>query len=227
MDERSPPGSSDEGKLGRIALKQVRVSRSQVEGSQRQAGQNPMNRLVPYLDLFARLGDEELAVMASVPAAVVQNLRKQVFDVNRALARYVDLLPRLSDEEFVRLTGATAKTIRFWRLSQPRTLDAPGTAEGKRAIEQKTGAVRPKPESAAVHEAPPTPSDSVVASLDTGLSGQPFPGFDPNEPAQNQRDDHDDTVELGSLDHEPDTAKEKAVAVDDEYEDLGDLLAED
>jgi hypothetical protein len=112
--------------LGRIALKQVRVSRAEVEARTREAsGQksnNPMNRLVPYLDLFARLGDEELARLSGAPLQAVESLRVQVDEVNRALGRFADLLARLSDEELARLTGATVKTIRFWRLSQPRHL---------------------------------------------------------------------------------------------------------
>jgi hypothetical protein len=87
-----------------------------------QKANNPMNRLVPYLDLFARLGDDELARLSGAPLQSVESLRVQVDEVNRALGRFVDLLTRLSDEELSRLTGATNKTIRFWRLSQPRHL---------------------------------------------------------------------------------------------------------
>lgn len=113
--------------LGRIALKQVRVSRAEVEARNREASNarkasNPMNRLVPYLDLFSRLSDEELSRLARTPVSAVENLRQQVEEVNRALGRFADLLPRLSDDELARLTGGTVKTIRFWRLSQPRHL---------------------------------------------------------------------------------------------------------
>ncbi|WP_106395509.1 hypothetical protein [Enhygromyxa salina] len=81
-----------------------------------------MNRLVPYLDLFCRLSDDELARLARVPMSAVESLRQQVDEVGRALGRWADLLPRLADDELARLTGATVKTIRFWRLSQPRHL---------------------------------------------------------------------------------------------------------
>ncbi|HLT39209.1 MAG TPA: hypothetical protein VK034_23155, partial [Enhygromyxa sp.] len=99
------------------------MSRAEVEARSREAGgpaprkgaANPMNRLVPYLDLFWRLSDEELSRLARTPTSAVEGLRQQVEEVNRALGRYVDLLPRLSDDELARLTGATAKTIRFWR----------------------------------------------------------------------------------------------------------------
>lgn len=101
--------------LATIALR--RVSSTELQEKNRE---NPMNRLVPYLDLFARLSDEELARLASVPTSAATNLRRQVIQVDRALERFADLLPRLSDAEMVRLTGATAKTVRFWRLCQPR-----------------------------------------------------------------------------------------------------------
>lgn len=131
--------AEDPNALGRIALKQVRVSRADLEAREaarnqsansssgaRKAG-NPMNRLVPYLDLFGRLSDEELARLARAPLAAVEGLRQQIDDVNRALGRFVDLLPRLNDDELARLTGASTKTIRFWRLSQPRHLQGDTT----------------------------------------------------------------------------------------------------
>jgi pantothenate kinase-related protein Tda10 len=123
------PNAGGDGTLGRIALKQVRVTRSEVEARNREASNatrkvtsNPMNRLVPYLDLFWRLSDEELSRLARAPTSAVEGLRQQVEEVNRALGRYADLLLRLSDDELARLTGASSKTIRFWRLSQPRHL---------------------------------------------------------------------------------------------------------
>lgn len=125
------PNAGGDGTLGRIALKQVRVSRAEVEARSREANApaartNPMNRLVPYLDLFWRLSDEELSRLARAPTSAVEGLRQQVDEVNRALSRYADLLLRLSDEELARLTGASTKTIRFWRLSQPRHLQGDG-----------------------------------------------------------------------------------------------------
>lgn len=114
-------GQDDEtgGTLGRIALKQVRVSRDDAK-KRRGGGTKPMNLLVPYLDLFHRLNDEELSRLAQVNPQVVSQLRQQVDEINKALERYTDLLPRLSDGELTRLTRASAKTIRFWRLCQPR-----------------------------------------------------------------------------------------------------------
>lgn len=116
-DRSSGPDSGGQA-LGSIALRQVRVNRADVQDNSKDA--NPMNRLVPYLDLYGRLSDDELGRLASVPPSVVANLRRQVVQVDRALSRFTDLLPRLTDAEMVRLTGATPKTIRFWRLCQPR-----------------------------------------------------------------------------------------------------------
>jgi hypothetical protein len=121
--------STADSTIGRIALKQVRVSRSEAEGRPREAepkkavsgANSPLNRLVPYLDLFCRLSDDELSRLARTPTSAVETLRQQVDEVNRVLTRYVDLLPRLTDDELTRLTGGTAKTIRFWRLCQPRS----------------------------------------------------------------------------------------------------------
>jgi hypothetical protein len=144
-DETSTPDSA----IGRIALKQVRVTRAEAEARAREepakkAGSNsPLNRLVPYLDLFCRLNDEELSRLARTPISAVETLRQQVDEVNRVLARYVDLLPRLSDEELIRLTGGTPKTIRFWRLCQPRNGgDVRGRADVPQPSLRETSAVR-------------------------------------------------------------------------------------
>jgi hypothetical protein len=107
----------------------------------KKAAGNPMNKLVPYLDLFGRLEDEELSRLARVPLSVVTGLRQQVDQVAGALERYSDLLPRLDDGEFVRLTGANPKTIRFWRLSQARSGasagDAPVASESGSRLERR------------------------------------------------------------------------------------------
>lgn len=143
------PGEDTSGgpeTLGRIALKQVRVSRAEVEARTRessgQKASNPMNRLVPYLDLFCRLGDEELARLSGAPLSTVEGLRVQIDEVNRALGRFADLLTRLSDEELSRLSGATVKTIRFWRLSQPRHLQG----DARRSNPDVTPAPQPLPQ---------------------------------------------------------------------------------
>jgi hypothetical protein len=145
--------------LGTIPLKQVRVSRSEMDD---RGATNPMNRLVPYLDLFSRLSDVELARLAVVGPEIVAQLRKQVVQVERALRRYVDLLPRLGDEELVRLTGATNKTIRFWRLCQARPA-APDHGEGDAVAR----AVRSRAETAPHPVVPPPPGEVPRAHIST------------------------------------------------------------
>ncbi len=119
-----------------------------------------MNRLVPYLDLFGRLDDAELARLAGVELDVCATLRKQVVAINDGLIRYVDLLPRLSDRELVRLTGASDKTIRFWRLCQPRT--APERKAPTNSRTNDSAASRSTGPHSAVN--PPTGPYSTVAS---------------------------------------------------------------
>lgn len=181
--------TDDQGiSIGRIPLKTVRVKR----GEERSA--NPMNHLVPYLDLFSRLDDEELSRLACIETEVVIALRKQVIAIDRGLAAYVDLLPRLTDTELVRLTGATPKTIRFWRLCQPRVprpqrgdgvvaKDARAAATTKPMPSAEQGAA-PQPEPGApqarIHESNSGQHSAAQSSVDQmmAFSGDPFPGFD-------------------------------------------------
>jgi len=130
VEPPEPQAQRSEVSLAAITLRQIRVSRAEVQDKPSSADANPMNRLVPYLDLYGRLADEEIARLAAVPTTVVADLRRQVVQVDRALTRFTDLLPRLTDAELVRLTGATAKTIRFWRLCQPRLPMAGTDAQG-------------------------------------------------------------------------------------------------
>jgi hypothetical protein len=153
--------------IGRIALKQVRVSRAEAEARTREPdpkkvppSSSPLNRLVPYLDLFCRLSDEELSRLARTPTSAVETLRQQVEEVNRVLSRYVDLLPRLSDEELTRLTGGTAKTIRFWRLCQPRSsTETRARVDVPQALPRETSAVRSVMEA---HEGDGVPQAEVL-----------------------------------------------------------------
>lgn len=166
-----------------------------------------MNNLVPYLDLFCRLDNAELARLGGVDTDVVVSLRTQVDTINAGLAAYADLLPRLSDAELVRLTGASDRTIRFWRLCQPRHAASSASVAAAPAARPAKPAETPAA-SAGVpdrSENSPTAPHSVVASSpadNTGrfpsaaamgregnadadaaagyvtLSGAPFPGFD-------------------------------------------------
>lgn len=119
---------------------------------------NPMNRLVPYLDLFARLEDVELARLAEVDIDTVATLRRQVIEVGEGLSHYVDLLPRLGDDELVRLTGLSAKTIRFWRLCQPR-----GSAARQPSAEISSITPMPRPMPAAPPASASAPASSPTA----------------------------------------------------------------
>jgi hypothetical protein len=151
----SAPGKA----LGTIPLKQVRVTRAEMDEHSARPN-NPMNRLVPYLDLFGRLSDAELARLAVVGPEIVAQLRAQVVAVDRALARYVDLLPRLSDEELMRLLGASAKTIRFWRLCQPRT-DRVQSTHAPSEADAVPRMLRARAETAPQHIAPPPEAPRV------------------------------------------------------------------
>jgi hypothetical protein len=172
-------GSGDEstgGTLGRIALKQVRVSREEHDARQAAGKQNPSNLLVPYLDLFSRLNNEELGRLANVDPRVVGQLRKQVNEINKALKRYCDLLPRLSDNELTRLTGASAKTIRFWRLCQPRTAPAQGQAKAAATPQtQAPEAQRQHGTSASGVHTPGVPKEAPVSRTPPPVSEPPTP----------------------------------------------------
>jgi len=219
---------NDRISIGRIPLKQVRVNRNDRESEPRP---NPMNNLVPYLDLFSRLDDTELARLGGVELDVVGSLRAQVDTINDGLASYADLLPRLSDSELVRLTGASDRTIRFWRLCQPRHAVVPKPAAPPAVT--KPAEAEPTTESSGVpgaSERSPTAPHSVVAASpadSTGrfpsaaamdgagggegdgagyvtLSGAPFPGFDDTAAAAAAAADDGGGLEGVSLDGEPD-----------------------
>ena len=202
-------GGDNKGALGRIALKQVRVTRAELEARQAAAkaaaggasapvpaqgsaaatqaapsaktaatkGQNPMNKLVPFLDLFCRLDDEEMSRLAQVPVKVVVNLRRQVEDVATALDPYVDLLARLKDDELVRLTGATDKTVRFWRLSQPK--DGVRVCHPLARDAAKPEATPPSPAPAPIESSPGAPTPSGVRGMPA-----PQPGATPVHAAE-------------------------------------------
>lgn len=177
--EQTGEGPTPDSTIGRIALKQVRVSRAEAEARMRETdggakkpaaatnSNSPLNRLVPYLDLFGRLSDEELSRLARTPTSAVETLRQQVDEVNRALARYVDLLARLSDEELVRLTGATPKTIRFWRLCQPRGETRSRGGDVPQPSARESSAVR-----------------SVARDFDEGSASERMPVGEVREPSQ-------------------------------------------
>jgi len=205
--------NGDQGvSIGRIPLKQVRVRRGDdAEGSR---PRNPTNALVPYLDLFSRLDDEALARLAQVDTDCVAGLREQVVAIDEGLAPYADLLPRLTDDELVRLTGATPKTIRFWRLCQPRVpaelVRVHGAAlepciggwvaaaarqlGGMRTADQDARRPAPSeldpqgPSDSGLHEVPLHPSESARARR-VHATTDPFAVFVPTDPDEPSSED--------------------------------------
>ncbi len=172
----------DRVSIGRIPLKQVRVSRTDKEHKEeKEPAVNPMNRLVPYLDLFTRLNDGELARLAGVDEEVCSTLRAQVVTITEGLAAYADLLPRLSDRELVRLTGATDKTIRFWRLCQPRDgSNASARSSGAQVApgrRETTGRHAPVSHASESGSRMPTAPHSPVAAQGADATGR-FPSSD-------------------------------------------------
>jgi hypothetical protein len=178
--ESNGPGSGDK-KLGRVAIKRVPVSRA--EARRAAAQKNPMNLLVPYLDLFPRLDDAQLSRLSGAAPELVAQLRGQVAEIGSALAPYADLLPRLSDDELVRLTGASIKTIRFWRLCRPKPDERP--AEGAHAG-ARPGVAPRKPVAAA----------SGSTTVD-GITGDVFPGFEAGGASAGAGTEELDDIEIG------------------------------
>ncbi|MGB1699258.1 MAG: hypothetical protein ACPHRO_04840 [Nannocystaceae bacterium] len=113
--------------LGKIALGQKEVSVREYDQHSDAAirRRDPkevgrLNRLVPYLDLFARLDDRELARLADVPQRTVVRMRQQVNSVRRKLDGYVELLDRLDDHQLGRIAQTSPKMFQYLRLCQPR-----------------------------------------------------------------------------------------------------------
>lgn len=113
--------------LGKIALGQKKVSEDEFDrhGDAAIRRRDPkevgrLNRLVPYLDLFERLEDHELARLANVPQRTVLRMRNQVKSVRRKLDPYVGLLDRLDDRQLGRIAQTSPKMFQYLRLCQPR-----------------------------------------------------------------------------------------------------------
>ena len=113
--------------LGKISLQPKRVSEQEYEAHQVEAlrRKDPkevrrLNLLVPYLDLFHRLNDEELARLAGVPTPTVRSMRAQVNSVGHRLKDYVALLDRLDDQQLARVADTSPKMFQYLRLCQPR-----------------------------------------------------------------------------------------------------------
>lgn len=209
--------SSNDGTLGRIALKQVRVKRSDHEARQRGKAKrntgpraareersaepvgNPLNRLVPFLDLFIRLSDEELARLAAVDLEHVVTMRLQVDEINKMLAPYEDLVERLNEDELVRLTKGTPKTVRFWLLCRPR----PGSPSASGVFHQVSAANESNSSMAASGSSASSDDSSVsrrrppaASEQDIDISVDSSPGESSGEfdPVFTFEDDEDDDL---------------------------------
>jgi len=149
-----------------------------------------------YLDLFARLGDAELAHLAGAPQSQVAALRTKVVQVQRAFNPWRDLLERLDDASLARLTGASVHAVAFWRRAEG-VEEPPVQAPLKSA----SGSSSPR---AAAPEAPGRPrpvTDVDTQPLDLGTprspnhaspasSGRPRPSV----PYGMEDDDDDDLI---------------------------------
>ena len=207
--------SSNDGTLGRIALKQVRVKRSDHEARQRnkggtstgpraaraerpgEPGANPLNRLVPFLDLFVRLSDEELARLAAVELEHVVTMRLQVDEINKMLAPYEDLVERLNEDELVRLTKGTPKTVRFWLLCRPRhgSVSASGVFHQVSAANESNSSTTasgsgksPEDSSVSLRRPPAASEQDIDISVDSS-PGESSGEFDPVFAFEDDEDD--------------------------------------
>ena len=107
-----------------------------------------LNKLVPYLDLFERLSDRELARLADVPELTATQMREQVVTVRRKLGRFEPLLERLDDVQLARVADTSPKMFQYLRLCQPRHRPAQASS-GTRAARLRAvappGVRRPLP----------------------------------------------------------------------------------
>jgi hypothetical protein len=208
--------NSNVGQLGRIALKRVAVPRGRVRGgpaadesstSGARPSTNPANRLVPYLDLFGRLEDAELARLGAVDVSLVLEMRAQVDQIAAGLLPYLDLVDRLSEEELVRLTQASPRTVRFWLLCQPKDRPAPPAAAGsrsdpspedsgvQRSIRPDAGAAQPQPVVSEPASAPlGDAGDSGVSAAVPAADSASAPVTDPDDDFDFLFDDDDDDL---------------------------------
>ena len=78
----------------------------------------PRDRVTPFFDLFDRLGDEEIARLASVQAALVNEVRTVVEAIYDPLREYEKLLTQLDDRQIAKLFGMPESAARIWRLAR-------------------------------------------------------------------------------------------------------------
>ena len=102
--------------------------------------------LAPFLDLFVRMTDAQLAKLTDVPTSTVAAQRKTVVRIMGQLEPFEDLLPRLEDDALARLTQTDVGIISFWRaccIAPARTRassTSPGDATSPPPAEAKPAA---------------------------------------------------------------------------------------
>jgi hypothetical protein len=153
--------------------------------------------LVPYLDLFSRLGDDELGRLAAVDVEQVVTMRAQVDEIAKMMSKYEDLVDRLSEEEFVRLSQSTPKIVRFWLLSRPRRESASTSgvfSQVQAANESGSSMSQPGPGDSNVSmRVSPPPSEDLDIEMDDS-AGEESGEFDPALVFED--DDDDDDLDL-------------------------------
>lgn len=125
-----------------------------------------LNKLVPYLDLFERLSDRELARLADVPELTATQMREQIVSVRRKLGSFEPLLERLDDVQLARVADTSPKMFQYLRLCQPRHRPAQASS-GTHAARLR--AVAP-PGDETASAAPSRPVDPFAAAASTGQS---------------------------------------------------------
>ena len=159
--------------LGKITLGRKTVSENEFDrhGDAAIRRRDPkevgrLNKLVPYLDLFARLEDHELAQLADVPERTVARMRVQVKSVQRKLGPYVGLLDRLDDRQLGRIAQTSPKMFLYLRLCQPRgpnvTLKMPSRVPRFVSISSERAEADADGEDTDMEGASPVPSSEVA-----------------------------------------------------------------
>ena len=76
--------------------------------------------LAPFLDLFVRMTDAQLAKLTDVPTSTVAAQRKTVDRIMGQLEPFEDLLPRLEDDALARLIAQDLEDA-GWVSARPRS----------------------------------------------------------------------------------------------------------
>ena len=147
-----------------------------------------------YLDLFARLGDAELAHLAGAPQSQVAALRSKVVQVQRAFRPWRDLLERLDDASLARLTGASVHAVAFWRraegVDEPPVQAPLKSAAGSSPTPRRDPPGRPHP----VTDVDTEPLDLGPPRSPTHASGAPSSRPRPSVPYGMDDEDEDDLI---------------------------------